>query len=460
MRSKQLLLTPLCAAIILGMAGQASAGGFGVTIQSATVAGNAATGHAMAEDVSAMFYNPALLYSMEGRQINGGVALLNSDVTVTNTGSNLPDAAAGFPVIGENIGEPGGLSVTPSFFYRGEPIMKGLVYGIGVNVPFGIHTEYDKDSFTRYEATESSLKTLNINPAVAYQLNENFEIGAGVNIQVGQTLLAAALDSYLTCQSFVAAGAVPAATCATLGLNSASNAATDGSLSIEATGVGVGANFGAVFRPAAGTTVSLGVRSPVTIDFEGEADFTHSANLAALGDAALTAANLNDQDAESTLEMPASASLAMAHQVNDKLTVHGDITWTQWSSIPEVRVKFPDSALSDTVTDLQWEDTVRYGIGATYQMNEKTRLRAGVAMDPVPTPSPMNRTPRAPSSDNLWLSVGASHAISKHFTIDAGLSLVKPSEASVNYTGGNGYITRADVESDVIGAAVSVNYRF
>ena len=52
--------------------------------------------------------------------------------------------------------------------------------------------------------------------------------------------------------------------------------------------------------------------------------------------------------------------------------------------------------------------------------------------------------------------------MSKHLTIDAGLSLVKPSDASINYTapGSSDYTTRADVDSDVIGAAVSVNYRF
>lgn len=462
MRIKQLPIKPLCAAILLGGAGQVSAGGFGVTMQSGTSAGNAATGHAMAEDASAMLYNPALLYSMEAHQINAGAALLGVDVTVSNTGSTIPSAAAGTPVIGNNIAELDGVSATPSFFYRGGTAMKGLVYGVGVNVPFGNNTEYDDDSFVRYEATESSLKTLNINPAVAYRINDNFDIGAGLNIQLGQATLSKSIDSFLVCQQFVAAGRIPAATCGSLGLTGASNVATDGDVAIEATGVGFGANFGAVYRPSAATTLSLGLRSPVTLDLEGDADFSHSANLSALGDAGLAAAGLGDQDAESTLKMPASASFAVAHQLNDKLTIHGDVTWTEWSSVPEIRIEFPDTAAADSVTDLQWEDTVRYGVGATYQLSEQTRLRAGIAMDPTSTPSPKNRTPRSPSADNLWLSVGASHQINKHFTIDAGLSLVKPADSSINYTapGSSDYTTRADVDSDVFGAAVSVNYQF
>lgn len=470
MYRKQFLLKPLYAALILGLSGQVSAGGFGVTMQSATGAGNAATGHAMAEDASAMFYNPALLFSMEGRQINGGAALLSTDIKVTNTGTTSPAP------IGSQIGalgdvtEPGGLSATPSFFYRGGDLKGDFAYGVGVNVPFGISSEYEKTDFVRYEATESALKTININPAFAYKISDQFQIGAGLNVQIGQATLGKAIDAHAACLSIAArsGGAISTATCATggaLGLSGAANASTDSSVTIDALGVGYGANLGMVYKPMAGTTFSVGLRSPVTLELEGEADFTH-ANLAGLGNVALTGAGLVDQDANSTLKMPASASVAAAHRVNDKLTLHGDITWTQWSSVPEIRITFPDHAISspasDSVTDLQWEDTVRYGIGATYQLNDRIRLRGGIATDPTPTPGPGNRTPRAPSSDNHWFSVGASYQLNKHFTFDAGLSLIKPHDVSINYIapGTAPYVTRADVDSDAFGAALSVNYRF
>ncbi|MEZ5536530.1 MAG: OmpP1/FadL family transporter [Thiolinea sp.] len=461
MHRRQQLLKPVCVALFAAT-GSVQAGGFGVTVQSGTGGGNAATGHAMAEDASAMYYNPALLASTTGRQLNGGAALLNTDIEMNNAGSTIPSLAAGFPVIGENKADPGGLSVTPSFFYRGADLPNNLVYGVGVSVPFGVTTEYDDDSFVRYEATESALKTLNINPAIAWKVNDQFDIGAGLNLQVGQATLARAIDSYLVCQRFVAAGQITTATCDALGLSTPSNVATDSAVSIEADAVGYGFNIGAAYRPGENTLVSLGLRSSVTLDFEGDADFSHSSNLAALGDAALTAAGLNDQDAETELEMPASASLAVAHQVNDKLTLHGDVTWTQWSSVPEIRIKFPETGAADSVSNLQWEDTVRVGAGLTYQLNDRMKLRAGIAHDPTPTPSPKNRTPRSPSSDNLWFSAGASYQLNKQMSLDAGLSLVHPQDTSVNYTapGTSDYTTRATVESDVFVGAVSLNYRF
>lgn len=465
MRHKQLLFKPLCAALFIALGSNTAwAGGFGVTIQSGTGGGNAATGHAMAEDASAMYYNPALLYSVEGgRQMNGGLSLLNTDVTTTNTGSTIPSAAGGFPVIGENESEPGSLSVAPSFYYKGEAGGKGgMVYGVGINAPFGVHTEYDDESFVRYESTETSLKTININPALAWRLNDQFDIGAGLNIQVGQAILDRAIDSYLICQRFVAAGAVASGTCSALGLDSASNASTDGSVGVEATGVGYGFNFGVAYRPDHKTTLSLGLRSSVKYDLEGDADFEHNSSLLALGEANLAAAGLGDQDAEADLEMPASVSLAFARELTDKLTLHGDVTWTEWSSVPEIRIKFPETGADDAVSNLQWEDTVRYGVGLTYQMNEKTRLRAGIAHDPVPTPDPEHRTPRAPSADDLWISAGLTHQINRNFSFDAGFSLVRPADASINYTapGTSDYLTRADVDSEVLVGAVSLNYRF
>lgn len=455
------LVKPLCAALLLAT-GSAHAGGFGVTTQSATGGGNAATGHAMAEDASAMWYNPALLHSMQGRQVNAGVSLLNTDITLENAGSSIPTAAAGFPVIGENMAEPGGLSVTPSLFYRGDNISDKLAYGVGVSVPFGVATEYENDSFARYEATESSLKTLNINPAIAWKVNEQFDIGAGLNLQVGEAVLAKSVDAFLVCQRFASLGAITPATCGALGLTSPSNAATDSSVSVEATAIGYGANIGAVYKPGDKTTLSLGYRSSVKLDFEGDADFTHGAGLSALGEASLAAAGLADQDAETELKMPASASFAAAHAVNDKLTVHGDVTWTQWSSVPEIRIIFPDTVADDSVTDLQWEDTVRVGVGATYQLNDRTKLRAGIAHDPTPTPDAEHRTPRAPRSDTLWFSAGVSHKLNKQMDIDAGLSIIHPADTVVNYTapGTSDYTTRASVETDAIGAAVSLNYRF
>lgn len=440
------------------------AAGFGVTVQSASGGGNAATGHAMAEDASVMWYNPALLSSIEGTQINGGLGLLDSELSVVNTGSALPSAGGGTPVIGANSADPGGLAATPSLFYKRD--IGDMAFGLGINVPFGVSTDYDKDSFTRYEATESELKTLNINPALSWRINNKLDIGVGASVQLGSATLSRSVDGFLACRRIAGASdsdALTAGVCDALGLGTASNSATDTQVETEATGVAFGANVGLAYRPTPATTISVGYRSEVKYDLDGDADFDHN-GLEALGEATLSAAGLNNQDITADLDLPASLSLAFASKVSNRLTLHGDVTWTEWSSVPEIRIVFPDNPNpdSDSVTDLQWGNTIRVGAGLTYQLSEKTKLRAGIAHDPTPTPSSLNRTPRAPRADTMWYSAGMSHQFSEKLSIDGSFSLIDPKDNTINYTapGSTDYLTRADVETDAFSAALSVNYRF
>ena len=520
----------LAVSIALCLSSTAYGGGFTVTVQSASSGGTASTNHAMAEDASAMFYNPALLSSMEGTQVNGGISLTSPDMTVTNTNSVLPSVGGGTTIQGENTAEPTDLAATPSLFYKRD-LSDKMAFGLGINIPYGVSSEYDDNSFARYEATESALSALNINPALSWKVNEYLQVGAGLNVQFASATLAKATDATLLCggiaeatatqlgsgalQAQTAAAALLAndpnsaqglelaATAASLGAQAtaiATNAAdatigcgaklgasgfpgnfdSDGISSVEATGIAYGINLGAAYKPNSRTTISVGLRSATKYELEGDVDFNHSTVLQetlgevfsaptgaeiATGASVLSSAGYGDRDVTADLELPATASLAFATKMNPKLTLHGDVTWTDWSSVPEIRIVFPsttDADLSDSVTALKWEDTVRVGAGMTYQLSEKTKLRAGIAYDPTPTPSSDNRTPRAPSSDNLWLSVGVGHSFSKKLSIDASLAYIHPEDASITYTtpGSLDYITRADVESDAISAALSVNYRF
>jgi len=409
--------------------------------------------------------------------------LISPDLTVTNTGSALPSVAGGTQISGTSVAEPTDLAATPSLYYKRDLSHK-MAFGLGVNIPHGVSSEYEKDSFARYEATESKLTTVNINPALSWRLNDKLDLGAGLNVQLGTATLARSVDSFLVC-----ANAIGAANCSSL--SGPSTAANDGSSTVEATGVAYGINLGAAYHPSANTTISVGLRSATKYELEGDADFDHNATLlatvgtaaymqqnggtpppsaavaAAAGSAALTAGGLNDRDATADLDLPATASLAFATKMNSKLTLHGDVTWTDWSSVPEIRIEFPSlagsAALADSVTDLQWEDTVRVGAGMTYQLSDKTKLRAGAAYDPTPTPGPNNRTPRAPRSDSIWLAVGMGHDFSKKLSLDASLAYIHSEDSAITYTSPSAtlnYLTRADVETSAISAALSINYKF
>ena len=464
MRTNQYSTLAVCISLCLA-APAIQAGGFGLTVQSASGGGNSATGHAMAEDASVMWYNPALLSSVEGTQINGGLSLVNADLTVQDTGSRLPDLAGGTLVNDGDVAEPGGLSIAPSLFYKRD--VGNMAFGLGINVPFGVSSEYEKDSFARYEATESQLATININPALSWRINNKLDIGAGLNLQYGTATLSKSVDAALACQKIVLAGATSVENCASAGLTSTANSATDTQVSVEASGIGYGANLGLAYHPTKATTISVGYRSTVKYEMDGEAEFDHNGleNVALPQGFALSNFGLSTQDTTTDLDLPASLSLAFASQVSNKLTLHGDVTWTEWSSVPEIRIVFPDTVAIATpsITDLQWEDTIRVGAGLTYQLSQKTKLRAGIAHDPTPTPSAQHRTPRAPRADTMWYSAGVSHQVNKKISIDASMSLIVPDDTTIDYQLSpeeSNYLTQADAESDAFSAALSVNYRF
>ena len=56
--------------------------------------------------------------------------------------------------------------------------------GMGVNVPFGLKTEYDNNWVGRFQGISSEVKTININPSIAWKVNQMFSV-AYVPLQTG-----------------------------------------------------------------------------------------------------------------------------------------------------------------------------------------------------------------------------------------------------------------------------------
>ena len=72
------------------------------------------------------------------------------------------------------------------WYFRGTPLlvqMMLLFFGLGVNAPFGLVTEYDGSWLGRYQAVKSEVKTINVNPAFSFKPTDNVAIGFGVNWQ-------------------------------------------------------------------------------------------------------------------------------------------------------------------------------------------------------------------------------------------------------------------------------------
>jgi long-subunit fatty acid transport protein len=141
----------------------AKAAGFAIKQQSATAQGNAFAGAtAGAESPSYMFFNPAAL----GRFDRSSVQL---EANAIFTELQLRDAeaatTAGVPIAGtRRDGDVSDDAVLPAFYAVLAP-EGDFRFGLGINVPFGLGTEYPTDWVGRYHTQKSNLLSININPS-------------------------------------------------------------------------------------------------------------------------------------------------------------------------------------------------------------------------------------------------------------------------------------------------------
>jgi long-chain fatty acid transport protein len=388
-------LKPLLAALIASfISGTASAAGFQLFEQSGSGLGNAfAGGAAVAEDASTIFFNPAGLTRIPGRQLVIAGHALNIEAEFENEGSTL--GFAPIPLAGGNGGDAGAIEFVPNVYYAMD-LASNLKFGVGVNAPFGLRTHYDAGWVGRYHALSSTLRTVNVNPSLAYKVNDFLSIGAGVDALYAVARLSNAVDFGL------------------LALGPAASQRFDGRAEVEGDDWGYGYNFGVLFTLTPDTRIGVAYRSKISVELDGDADFSVPALLAP-GFAALGV--FRDTSASARADLPDFASASVFHQLTSAWGIMADVTWTNWSRFDELRVEFGNPVQPDAVTVENWDDSYRFAIGAVYQHNAAWKFRTGIAYDETPVPDRF-RTPRIPDEDRLWLSFGAQYRIRPNASLD------------------------------------------
>jgi long-chain fatty acid transport protein len=135
---------------------------------------------------------------------------------------------------------------------------------------------------------------------------------------------------------------------------------------------------------------------------------------------------LADGDVKADIKLPETWSLGISHQLNPKVELLADYTWTGWDSIRDLDIKRSSGPLSGQTlasTPLHFKNTWRVGFGGNYQMNDAWKLRAGIAYDNGNT-SDEFRTPRLPDSDRVWFALGAQWKVAPATVIDFGYSYI------------------------------------
>jgi long-chain fatty acid transport protein len=391
----KLCRTPRCSLMTVALAaysGVAASAGFQLQEQNASGLGNAYAGQAAsAQDASTIFFNPAGMTFLPGRNVVGAVNFVKPSVDFTNTGSTR---ASPLLPLGDNGGDAGDWAAIPNLYYSWQ-INPQLFVGLGVNVPFGLKTEYDPTWVGRFHAITSEFKTINFNPSVALKLSDALSVGVGVNFQRADAKLSNAVN-------FGALG--------------------EGTATVKGHDTAWGWNAGIMYSVTPDTRIGAAYRS--SMGYKIDANVTFANRPAVLGGV------LPDGAVTADVTLPATASLSLFHRLTPQWDLLADVSWTDWSTLGVLNIVRDNGRLLST-TPLHWKDSWRVSAGANYHYNSAWTFRMGAAYDQTPI-NETDRTPRVPDNDRTWLAVGAQYRFSKQLALDAGYAYIFVKDSSTN----------------------------
>jgi long-chain fatty acid transport protein len=441
----------LIACLLTLSTGPVRAAGFALIEQNVSGLGNAYAGTAAsAEDASTTFYNPAGLMYLSGTQL----VLAGHAVRPSAEFSGDATGPLGNTISGGNGDDAGGTSFVPNFYYSRE-LPNNFRFGLGINAPFGLKTEYDADWKGRYQAIESEVKTVNINPTIAYQAMPNLSVGVGFNAQYVEATLSQAIDQGSSCILFriFQLGDTPtdaAIACGGIGLTPQG---ADARAKVEGDDWSYGYNIGLMYDIAAGSRIGFAYRSKIRQKLEGDASFDGAHQLfTGLG-------MFVPSGVTAGVTLPENVSLSLYHELDNRWALLADATWTRWSRFDELRIAY-DSNQSDTVTTEDWTNSTRYALGVNYRHNSAWLLRGGVAYDEEPIRNAQLRTPRIPGNDRTWLAFGANYRHSPNLSFDAGYAHLFVDDTPIDHTDANGYSLEGEYDNAVDILSVQMNWTF
>ena len=413
--SRRLRLAAPLAAFVAAGTSPAYAGGFYLQEQSPRELGRAFSGDAAAADnASTIFFNPAGMTELAGTQIELGAQLLFVKTAQRNQGTSrtVPGLPTSVPVTGSDGGNPFKQPVVVPNGYVSVQLTDSLWAGLGVGSPFGVSVEYDDDFFGRYDSIKSDVFTVNVQPSLAYKVNDWLSVGGGVDVQY--------IDVELV-------NAVP----------NVSPLLPDGRLRVTGDDVSVGWNAGAL---ATFGKVRLGAhyRSKMAHNLNGRFDLSGLTG-------PLAAANVVT-DATAPITLPDIATVSAMFGVGEPLRFYGTWRWYNWSRFKNIEIN-PEGG-AQQISPQNYRDSWSMALGAEYDLNDRVTLRAGTMYDESPIQDAF-RTTRVPDGDRTWLTGGIGYRLSDHFTANLSYAHVFVKTEDLNRTDSFFQGTPAQVDATI-----------
>lgn len=402
------------AAVLLLCAPLARAGGFLIYEHGARATGMADARTALADDVNALFFNPAAITELDGLQLEIGTTGIIPHVSYT---ANNPDPArtyTRFPsgeVVqindGTNNADAKIKAYTPIHLYASYKLADlGLSVGLGVFNPFGMGTFWPGDFDGRFIGTESEMQTFFTQPVVAVDLAKllgfkdliKLSVAVGYDFVYGTALLSKHIDLRL-------AEMLPAP-----------EPILDpwGVMKMSGSAYGHGYNVALHAELPGWFSIGASFRSHVELPFSGSATFWFNQ----AGQAAIKALSLNLPEKTGgnvSIDLPHNMNFGIAFLGIKRLKIAVDFYLALFSSFKEIDLHFdcadadpPCNAVSDPIPK-NWHSSWQLSLGAEYEVIDGLRVRIGYGTVSNPIP-PSTYDPSLPDGRRDLICFGAGYS--------------------------------------------------
>ena len=298
----------------------------------------------LADDYSAVYYNPAGLTQIEGTSINLFAVDLIPNATYKLSAKGIDTETKTNHYISGAFGV---------FMDLGEKMKVGLY----MDVPSGIGTEWDGEELKNLSGGSafewySKVAVIHFGPALAYDVTDKLALGLAVNISYGSMQMKLPQNvSGLSVQ-----------------------------YSDDASGMGIGVTLGALYKVNEKLSAGLSLRTKNTVKFSGDAKVPA---MALLG-------KPTKSEFDRDVTFPLWIGAGVAYKATDKLTITADVQMTQWESTHEyLSTEFKDPAWIEKFgkpydVPLDWENTLSLRIGGMYKVTPCLDVMAGFYHDQDP----------------------------------------------------------------------------
>lgn len=434
-------------------------------------AGNAA----VADNASVVATNPALMTKFKQVEISAGGILVDADVDVSGK-IGAADASH------KNVIPT---AVVPNL-YIVSPVTDRFALGGGVNVNYGLKSEYDQNYNAGVYGGTTELTAINFNLSGAYNLGHGLSVGLGLNAihsdakverhlgvggkAIAQQLQARAAQAKAGAAQATAAGAIAQAaqlnaaatqlgTVATQLANMPANTSVS---KIKGDEWSFGWNAGVSYELNENHRWGLAYHSAVNVKFKGEYSngFPVQYN-ALLAQLAASGVNLPISQATAGTSVPGRLSLHLPaywefsgyHKLTDKLAMQYSYKYTEWRRLKSLTA-YGNSGNILFHKDENFSNSSRYALGFSYDVNDALTTRIGFAYDE--NASVKHPSISIPDTDRIWYSLGATYRFTPNLSADIGYSHLRGKKNEFK----EGLSGKFQVKSKANLYGLNINYKF